>query len=265
MNKAGIQKERTAGIVVLTVACFFLFLMTGCGLDTYPVLFAPYSDGHTAYYDSDDFTQRYFSLRTNDSENSSSSVKFKGTEIYYKIFNNYSTMVSYQSAVSTLNTDSNYTAAAEKMIDTQGYKTLKLSTGSITPLVKATGDNRYVYIRLTDYGTSEAYSQGICLAGEVLKTFSLADALTYNGTAVYPRRSINQKYTFNFGGNNTDTDLVPIKTDEDVCWTDTTTKEKTWYVDLYAVSVGIDTSTWTTYYSPVLHLGSTSIVEGEDN
>src|SRR5574344_1693037 len=166
MKKAGLLRERKNITILSGIACFFLYLvlLSGCGLDVYDVVLeAPYSDGHTAYYSSDDYTSRYFSFCTYEASpnESSSTFKFKGTAIYYKIFNNYSTMTSYQSAVSTLNTDSNYTSAIELMIDTQGYKQLKVSTGSITPLIKATGSNQYVYIRLTDYGTSTDYQQGI--------------------------------------------------------------------------------------------------------
>jgi len=240
----------------------------GCGLDVVDtILEPPLSDGHTALYSLDDYTSKYFSFMSfENSPNVSSSVfKFKGTAVYYKIFNNYSTMQSCQNAVSSLNTDTNYMSAVELMTETQKYKTLKLSTGSISPLIKAVGANQYVYIRLTDYGTTAAYKQGISVGNASMKEYKETAALTYDGTIVYPRRSINSAYTFNFGGGNAETDKVPLSTDDDVYWSDTTSVAKTWYVDMYAVSVGLETDTWTYSYSQVLHLGSVSIVEGGAN
>ena len=279
MKKAGLLRERKNITILSGIACFFLYMvmLSGCGLDVYNVVLeAPYSDGHTAYYSSDDYTSNYFSFCTYESSPnvSSSTFKFKGTAIYYKIFNNYSTMVSYQSAVSTLNTDSNYTSAVDLLLDTQHYKQIKISKGSITPLIKAAGDNRYVYLRLTSYGTSTEYQQGICLDTDNAMTTYMETkagdanppvALTYDGEAVSPRRYVNSLYTFNFGGSNSETDVVPSSTDDDVCWSETTTENGTWYVDMYAVSVGLETDTWTTSYSQLLHIGSVTIVEGEDN
>lgn len=273
MKKADTMREKKNCVVFSLVVCFLLCtLTTSCGLDVYDVVLeTPYSTGHYAYYTSSDYTENYFSCMTYEgSPNvSSATFKFKGTAIYYKIFNNYSTMASYQSAVSALNTDSNYTSAIELMIDTQGYKQLKVSTGSITPLIKATGSNQYVYIRLTDYSTSTDYQQGICVGSSVMSTYTAGNALTYNGTVVYPRRYINSSYTFNFGGNGSScdsaTDKVPTSSDEDVCYSSTTSTSGTWYVDMYAVSVGVETDTWTTSYSKVLHLGSVAIVQGQSN
>jgi hypothetical protein len=270
MKIAGINRERLVFKFSLSVSCFFLCLLTlsGCGLEVVDtVLEEPRSDGHNAYYSSSDFTSRYFSFMTYEkSPNvSSSTFKFLGTAVYYKIFNNYSTMISYQSAVSTLNTDSNYTSAIEKMTDTQGYKQLKISYGSITPLIKASGSNKYVYIRLTNYGSSIDYGQGICVGDAIMTLYSPENALTYNAVVVYPRRNINSSYTFNFGGSNSSTDVVPKSTDDDVCWSSTTSESGKWYVDMYAVSEGLETDTWTVSYSQLLHLGSITIVEGENN
>ncbi|MFA6936740.1 MAG: hypothetical protein WCQ67_00755 [Treponema sp.] len=259
--------KRTAGTAVLSVSCFFLLSTLSCGLDTYPYLYAP-SIVHQSDYNSSDYLSNYFSFYTADSKNNGlTAVTFKGTEVYYKIFNNYSTMTTYQGAINTLINDDDFTSAAEKIIETQGYKTIKLSTGSITPLIKQdNGNDRYVYIRLTDYNDGDLKA-GICLNNtDPMSVYDEAYALTYNGTVVYPRRNISSKYyTFNFGGDNTDTDVVPKEGDDDVCYSETASEEGTWYVSMYVLSVGIDTSTWIKYYSKPILLGSVSIVEGEKN
>ncbi|MBR6144064.1 MAG: hypothetical protein IKQ23_07260, partial [Treponema sp.] len=160
------------------VAFVFLLLLEACGLDTFYYLDPPITDGHTSYYTTEDGIYRYFSFVTNEESSlgdndqyfsSSSELVFLGTEVYYKIYNNYSTMVSAENAIDSLNSSSsNYAAAAESLIESRGYKPLKFSSGSFIPLVEAgsSPNNRHVYIRLNDYGTEVDYSKGICISSQ---------------------------------------------------------------------------------------------------
>ncbi|MBQ3648706.1 MAG: hypothetical protein II957_00730, partial [Treponema sp.] len=193
------------------VAFVFLLLLEACGLDTFYYLDPPITDGHTSYYTTEDGIYRYFSFVTNEESSlgdndqyfsSSSELVFLGTEVYYKIYNNYSTMVSAENAIDSLNSSSsNYAAAAESLIESRGYKPLKFSSGSFIPLVEAgsSPNNRHVYIRLNDYGTEGDYSKGICISSQPMDRYSPADALMHNGQPVMPRRYINSRYGFNFG------------------------------------------------------------------
>ena len=254
----------------------FLFFLTSCGLDSYYYLSPPLNDGHTAEnnYTSVDEIQNYFSFLTNETSSvgnnadylaSSSEFVFLGTEVYYKIYSSYSTMTSVESRISTLNSSTtSYTAAAEALLTTYNYHPLKLSSGALTPLIQAKGQNQYVYIRLDDYKyDSEPYSYraAICVSTDGrLSSFSESDALTHNGEIIYPRRYINSDYTFNFGGSNSSVDKVPTSSDADVNYS-SVSESGSWYVDMYAVSVGRDTS-YSYSYSRVLFLGSVKISEG---
>ena len=253
------------------VAFVFLLLLEACGLDTFYYLDPPITDGHTSYYDTESI-RRYFSFVTNEESSlgdndqyfsSSSELVFLGTEVYYKIYNNYSTMVSAENAIDSLNSSSsNYAAAAESLIESRGYKPLKFSSGSFVPLVEAgsSPNNRHVYIRLNDYGTEVDYSKGICISSQPMDRYSPADALMHNGQPVMPRRYINSNYGFNFGQD--DNNPLPRNGDADVNYSGSASESGSWYVDMYAVSVGRDTS-YSTSYSKVLFLGSVKIQESD--
>ena len=250
----------------------FLLLLEACGLDTFYYLDPPITDGHTSYYTTEDGIYRYFSFVTNEESSlgdndqyfsSSSELVFLGTEVYYKIYNNSSTMVSVENAIDSLNSSSsNYAAAAESLIESRGYKPLKFSSGSFIPLVEAgsSPNNRHVYIRLNDYGTEVDYSKGICISSQPMDRYSPADALMHNGQPVMPRRYINSNYGFNFGQD--DNNPLPKNGDADVNYSSSSSDSGTWYVDMYAVSVGRDTS-YSTSYSKVLFLGSVKIQESD--
>lgn len=270
MRKAVILRKNNIQKLFLLGGCFFLFSVTGCGLETYPYLDEPIWRKSEATYSSTDFALNYFAFSTNVSPNNKD-YNVKGVEVYYKIFNSLSRMNSLQSTISSQNSTGN---AANTLINSQNYKPLKISNGSYTPLIKAKNDDgtfqeKFVYIRLTDKN-QDAFKAAICVTtdGNHLTMNDDDYALKYNGQKVYPRRNIDQSYTFNFGGDNPETDKVPQKDDEDVEWSDSHSEEDEegrWYVDMYAVCVGVDTTTWTSFYSDVLHLGSVSIYEGEDN
>ena len=254
------------------VAFAFLLLLESCGLDSFYYLDPPVTDGHTSYYTTEDGIYRYFSFVTNEESSlgdndqyfsSSSELVFLGTEVYYKIYNNYSTMVSAENAIDSLNSSSsNYAAAAENLIESRGYKPLKFSSGSFIPLVEAgsSPDNRHVYIRLNDYGTEVDYSKGICISNHPMDKYSPADALMHNGQPVMPSRNINSSYGFNFGQD--DNNPLPKNGDADVTYSGSSSESGSWYVDMYAVSIGRDTS-YSTSYSKVLFLGSVKISESD--
>ncbi|MBQ2481529.1 MAG: hypothetical protein II516_09795, partial [Treponema sp.] len=81
-----------------------------------------------------------------------------------------------------------------------------------------------------------------------------------NGQPVMPRRYINSNYGFNFGQD--DNNPLPKNGDADVNYSSSSSDSGTWYVDMYAVSVGRDTS-YSTSYSKVLFLGSVKIQESD--
>ncbi len=236
------------------LSCLFLFL--GCGLDEYYVLDAPVSSLSTPSVTSANYTFQTpfdsadFSFRTNEEginktyTQADSSFKFLGTAIYYKIYNNYSKMNSEISSLSSLNTSTNESAAASKMIETYKYVQLGCKEGSVTPLISGTGNNKTVKIRLTNYQ-------------EFISKIYIDDVAKFTPI----RNKDKEPFSFDFGRSNKDGDYsddeLPKDGDSDVVYGDESS-EGMWYVSLYAVAVGRDT-TYTTYYSGLLHLGAVAI------
>lgn len=220
--------------------CFF-----SCGLDTEDFVETPESV-HTVNYTNADPTQQYFSFVTTEHYSDSEFV-FEGTEVYYKIYSNASSMVRVEQNIDTLSE----TQQATSLIDSYGYKTLKLSSGDTpTPLITATGHNRHVYIRLTDLisSSNSDYIASICVTSSAI---SKCDTSAILG---YPRRFVNYRYGFNFTQNSDNP--RPSSSDNDFSGS---SSASTYYVDVYAVAVGRNSSSSTRSYSKVLRLGSLSI------
>ena len=234
---------------LLLTGCLLCF--SGCGLDEFFVLDAPVNVFHYSYYDSA-YDSRYIEFSTNENSSqmksylsASSAFKFKGTAVYYKIYNDYSTMTSRINNLSSLSSSTNSTTAATTMIDSYGYKQLGCSEGTKTPLIEATGSDQRVMIRLANY--QERVNDAFKAAIKVNKTLT--------GT---PRREGN-RHTFDFGRTASDDgNAVPLTGDSDVEASSSASSPGIWYVDLYAVAVGQDVS-FATSYSNILHLGSIPI------
>ncbi len=255
--------------LLFLIPAFSLFFTVSCGLDNFYYLDSPFSDGHSVSYTNSDAVQDYFSCVTNEEAGtggnnvffgSASDFTFLGTEIYYKIYNNYNKMISVESSVSSMVTSSSsYTAAAEYLLHTAGYKPLALSYGSISPLIKAgsSPQNKYVYIRLSPYGTDVPYQAGICVSTTRLTEYDPDSALKFNGHPVYPRR-YGSSFGFNFSSSDVSSNPVPSQDDSDVTYSSTESSSGTWYVDMYAITVGRDTSYSLSYSHPYL-MGSVAI------
>lgn len=204
----------------------FVIAGTGCGVDSVEEYFEPpKSDGHNVYYSTEDRTQHYFSFYTTE-VSSGSEVVFLGTDIYYKIYTNSSSIDSIQSSVSSQSENSQLS-----YLKGRGYKTLKNSGTTPYPLIKSSGSNRHVNIRLTGYSS---YNRQIAIDSSVLG---------------YPVRNGGTGFQF-------DADTCPSTSDSDFSGS---SSADVYYVDAYAVSIGRNTSDSTTYYSSVLHLGSVPI------
>ena len=226
-------------------ALFVLFSLTTCGLDTYSIVPAPTSVIHEPVYTSADYAANYFSFTAPTvGENDVPNLRFLGTAVYYRIYANSSTMLSRQSSISAVNTASDYSAAATKMIG-YGYQQLNTSLGNVQPLINA--DGGVVTIRLTNYGDEDNPNN------EYRAQISVLNRV--------PRRAIGTTKTFDFGRNanpkyNSEYNALPASGDED--FESGTVSDNKYYVDMYAVCLGRD-STYTIFYSNVLHLGSVPI------
>jgi hypothetical protein len=249
----------------LSVCCLLFF--SGCGLDEYYMVAAPYLVYNQPTYSSL-YESRYFDFYTYDTgQPTSSDFDYMGTAVYYKIFNNHSTMASAYSAIVSLNSSTTYSAAADKMIETYGYKELSYydtDSGAVktpSPLLPNAGQNIRVYIRLMNYQDGN-------YTAKIIKDWDgNSDSLSASAILI-PRRNISGKYTFDFGRTTSDPDYskIPEEGDDDVNYSSSFSDDdkKVWYIDLFAVAVGRDT-TYTKYYSHVLHLGSVPVNSSEED
>lgn len=235
----------------------FLFL-AACGLDTYYTIDPP-RIVHAAEYNSADYDNNYFEFVTA-SGSSTSDFVFLGTGVYYRIYADSSTMLSRQASISAVNNTSDYSAAAQRMIG-YGYEELRRADGVYSPLVGSTSTD--VEIRLTNYHETETDGDG--------NQSGYPSYINVGGTQVgVPRRVVTTSgvaQTFDFGRaddskyavdgvDSSKVNAAPASGDED--FESGSPTDKKYYVDMYAVSVGRD-STYTMYYSNVLHLGSVTI------
>ncbi len=224
---------------------FFCLFLSSCGMQQYYSLDAP-AVYHRPDYSYVDFTTKYFRFRTA-SNSDSGEFTVLGTAVYYKIYADSTRLNSDVNSVETVNTISNGSAAARRVIETLGYKQLGSSAGSRTPFIPGSSSQE-VYIRLMSYGSGDAYAAKVSIGGAV--------------QAWLPRRFDNN-HTFEFGRTDakySNASMNEITSDDDV----TGTSYDVWYVNMYAVSVGRDAN-FTNYYSLVTHLGSVRIDSGSEN
>ena len=236
--------------------CFF-----GCGLEEYYVLEAPFRIYNTPNADTT-YDNKYFDFVTNETGNAgiSPSFNFLGTAVYYKIYNRYESIGTVTSALSSANNSTDPSSAATLLTGKYKYRQLGTDSVTTTPLIASTGADRRIYIRLTNYQTDARYKAKIIVG--YTGDSSIA------GTWI-PKREGN-RYSFDFGrdGDNDSASKTLSSTDTDYNYSSSgfsSAYPDTYFVDMYAVSVGRDT-TYTTYYSKVLHLGTVAInASSKDN
>lgn len=266
------RNHRGEGIRHFSVFPKFLFSLSlffwaalpfcACGLDTYYVLDrAPRVERRIDYTEVDP-ALKYFEFYSAENSNSGNSeFRFLGTYVYYKIYSSSSKMLSNHDYIEAVNNSLNYSAAAERMLGL-GYQELYTDKGSRSPFVpySSPADEKVdVLIRLTNFlETKDPIIDNIKTDAQI----NIGGI--YSGT---PRRSIGESYSFDFGryGNSTYEGHGisynhPTSSDDD--FSDGTVSDKKYYVDMYAVAAGRDT-TFRKYYSNVTYLGSVTI-DAED-
>lgn len=233
-------------------AAMIMLLCTGCGLDTFYYLDAPVED-HSCLQSTPPFNDLYVSFITSETtENNSqflspsADFSFKGTALYYKIYDSLEQISTFSTTISSLNSSTSYSSAAERIISAN-YKPLSLSeTREPMPLVSQNGTNRYVYVRLcTGGGTGAEYAPAVRIGTDRISVSTEGSDLFSGQT---PCRSNGN--SFEFGKENV---AMPQTTDEDCSVS--SSNASVYYVDLYAFSVGQDT-TFARSYSTAVHLGT---------
>ncbi|WP_294430246.1 hypothetical protein [uncultured Treponema sp.] len=245
--------------------------VSSCGLEEVLSLDAPTVTQNDPLYTSTDYLTWYSAFIT---EERSQPEQFIGTEVYYKIYNNYSSLTSQRSAILSVNTTSNSSAAATRMIETYTYQPLgtSVNTGRVV-FIPNNGQNRRVIIRLKNYldgsgatGDSDRYNFVACIGiyGETGFDYK------YSGEYYIPYRNGNSK-SFDFFDYNEDNkggsrDVEPVEGDADYFYNSSGFSDgydNTYFVQMFAVAKAWNTDTCAPSYSLVLDLGSVPIKKGE--
>lgn len=186
----------------------------------------------------------------------SDNTKFKGTAVYYRIYNSLSKMNDDIGAITTyIYSEDNKAKAADKLLTTneknQGFKPLLYKGYNESILIDGDSDHS-VTIRLQDhqYYEDDSSSEKAYMACIVF------DKGTDKERTERPIRNVDN-LSFNFGRSSIESNSrIPDKEDLDVCYSETASEddEHRWYVPMFAVSVAMDES-YTFNYSVPLYLG----------
>ena len=239
-----------------------LYSLLSCGLDSILTIDPPIVTYNDPLYSSADFTTWYCSFLTTETSNLNlSSANFLGTDVYYKIYNNYSSLNSQRSAILAVNSASNNTASADVMINTYGYKQLGMNPSlGYSVFVPYTGLNRQVKFRIKKYTGSTDSDLGAYISLD-------GGFLTSGDKFVVPFRYGNTK-SFDFFDDDEDDvyrnrDVEPSSGDSDYNYSSSASASNTYYVQFFAVAAAFDTENCGMAYSLVLNLGSIPIIKGK--
>ncbi len=245
MKKAGFMQKILKYFFLCMIFGFFL---SSCGLQEVYLVSAP-SKNQGPRYDNADPTTWYFDFNTSND----SGENFLGTDIYYKIYNNKNALESHRSVINKMSESTNSAESANIMINDYNYQPLRAKGKSgVVFYPSSTGER--ALIRLKSYQNASSETWYIYIAG--------VGTLTSN---VYsPQRSNEKTFDF-FDYNDTKSTLnvEPSKDDSDYYMSDTFSESNCYYVQMYAVGVGINPETCTQFYSLALDLGSVPIRKGE--
>ena len=241
----------------------FIFLTFSCGLDTYEVIYPPYGVSNrpeiTSYNDEQSYENKTFTFTTKETF-VYSEVKFLGTDVYYKIYNNFDEMISERSTLINLSESTEYsnnsavkmtTLTTSRDFGYQKLKTIDTRNEFLIPAASSPKD-RIVTIRLSNY-----------LNNDFKASLTIDGSSTIDGEELIPCREKNN-LTFDFGrdGNN---DLEPLEGDDDYNFNQTASRAGYYYIPLFAISVARDT-TYTLQFSRIEYLGTVIInSNSEDN
>ena len=182
----------------IILMCLFLFNLS-CGLDTFEVIEAPYQTTkkpeHNDVEEIQSYENKEFEFFTNETGNYSE-ITFLGTEVYYKIYNNFQTMYNERSGLITASESTSTSVSATQSLISK-YKKLRVSNEQKTDLLipKSPSNSPIkVNIRLTDYD-----------ANWCAKVLVNDNPINSDYEHSRPLRNMDSESTFNFdrdGDNN---------------------------------------------------------------
>ena len=149
------------------LALFFLFF--SCGIDDILYLIPPRNQNDPSTHTDDSL--KYFEFKTSDVDNTTNAAGyFRGFEIFYRIYENSSEGESEIAAANRYN-DTNPSGAAEYLLSSLSFFSLKCKDVNSIPLIEAGTVDRIVTFRLIPYASSSAVlSIDSTDLGDVLRT-----------------------------------------------------------------------------------------------
>lgn len=243
-----------------------LFLLSSCGLDEVLYLDEPtvrlndHNNNYSSSVNNIDPSVNYVEFKT---KSNTSYAFFEGTAVYYKIYNNISTLSSHKSNISAMISSSKSgNTSTTTLINSYKYQPLAFfpyttRLGSSVLINESdSNNNATIEIRLYDEGSFKA---GIKIGDEVLKDAS--------GNPIVPCRVGGKQNGFDFFDknemakeNNKDSSnlqygIKPESSDDD-CNLSANGDEggEVYYIKLYAFAAGVD-EFYVPQYSKALDLG----------
>ncbi len=251
MKKASLKIKKFSFIFL--TGCFFI-LNTSCGLDTFEVINTPIQTQIGPIFDGEgdtqDFLGKQFSFTTNENNSNYLQVKFLGTGVYYKIYNNFYDMKSERSSlISLMESTENSANSATKMIQSYSYQTLTVSDDKSNILIPNQNKNQIINIRLSNYDSGDFKAKLTVDNKSVSGNEGYSIPLRYNGK------------TFDFGRTG-EKDGIPEEDDSD--FKKNSTDSHFYYIPMFAVGIARDT-TYTYQYSNIIYLGTVLIDSTTEN
>lgn len=256
------QKDSFFKILCIITGIF----VSSCGLEEVLTVEEPTVTHNSPLYSSSDSLTWYFSFKSS----SDSGPNFVGTDVYYKIYNDSSKLTSERSSILSVNTSSNSSDAAKRMIETYTYQPLGTSAATDSSVfVPELG--RSVAFRLKT-SLSYANDPASAVAADRYKSHAcigLKSDTQYIFKDYIPFRNGNKKSFDFFDANEDDKnrtrDALPQYGDSDYSCNESD-KDKSfdeYFVQIFAVGVALNPETVTSSYSLVLDLGSVPIKKDE--
>lgn len=263
MGKAFFRKS-----IIIYFLIISLFLCS-CGLYEYgtDMLYPPYDSAYRTGENAPDTRDFFFS--TADvydggqlSSPNNQNLNYRGTSIYYKIYNSESAMNSERSSISSSNSE--FSSNGAKKLISLGYKQLKYydenKDRSDFYSIPVQVNDVDVSVRfITEGAESEelALKAGFYLDNEMQKKTNTSTGEEYD---LIPYRNLgSEDKTFDFF--NDEIDNLPKEDDEDVLFSESSDVEDgIFYIAGYAMSYGMN-EFFNNIYSQVTSLGYIIIVE----
>lgn len=229
MNK----KARKIKLVFFKIASFMcLFLFNSCGLEVIDYYYPP-NPSDNAYIEPSSLSEQKITFFTNASSNTS--PFYKGTKVYYRIYNDEQKAKSDRQALTSYVTDSSTSYYAFERL-TSTYKYQKLNN-SDTLFLKNSPPKEEVILDFTTINTEGSEAR----ATYNENTFDIF-RIVQNYKKEYLSFNLGSDYSYN------------AEVDIDIEYT-SDSASSSWYINFFAVNFGIS-ETFTEQYSTITYIGS---------